>query len=450
MSVIRTTASKVAGGLLGRAGRGYSAAVRTRLREICREQWLPAQEVARLQLERLNALLAHATRHVPHYRHLHKGGQMTDHLDRLEQMALVPVLTKAMVATDLRAFVDERVDLASLFVRRSGGSTGEPLEFRVSHDGLAAAGAAEIYGNTLAGYRLGDPLALIWGAKLDAAPPKGAKQKLAAFLRNTDLLVCNRMSDDDKARMVERLNRRRPAVLVGYTASLAEFARYLLAERITPAFPRRGVVATAEVLTPAQRELIERAFGKPVFNRYGTREAGLVAAQCPLRKGLHIVGSVVHADLDEHHTLGDARRVLVTKLREFAMPFIHYDLGDYVRGEIVPCPCGRGFGTVQDVVGRQGAAVRLRDGSFIALQTFVLALDPLPVRQYRVVQEADYRVRLEVVVHPAWNQQAYDTLLAGLGAVLRDVPLEVQIRQEIPLTPSGKLVPVVSYVAEPA
>jgi phenylacetate-CoA ligase len=53
-----------------------------------------------------------------------------------------------------------------------------------------------------------------------------------------------------------------------------------------------GVYATAEVLTDAQRDLMQQAFGCKVFNQYGCREVPNIAWEC--RHGnMHVFADLV-------------------------------------------------------------------------------------------------------------------------------------------------------------
>jgi len=81
--------------------------------------------------------------------------------------------------------------------------------------------------------------------------------------------------------IVARLNTAQPPALMGYAAKLAELAREQLAGRlsITP----RSVVTNAEVLTPADRAVIEQAFAVPVIDAFVSTE-GLVATANPGRR----------------------------------------------------------------------------------------------------------------------------------------------------------------------
>ena len=49
-----------------------------------------------------------------------------------------------------------------------------------------------------------------------------------------------------------------------------------------------GIMTSAESIYPEQRALIARVFRAPVFDRYGSREAGNMAWECDHHRGLHV------------------------------------------------------------------------------------------------------------------------------------------------------------------
>ena len=80
------------------------------------------------------------------------------------------------------------------------------------------------------------------------------------------------------------------------------------------------------------REEIERAFGCPVLNRYGSREVANVAAERVPGRGLEIFTythllEVVDAD-GRPCGPGEEGDILVTCLANYAMPIIRYRIGD--------------------------------------------------------------------------------------------------------------------------
>ena len=130
--------------------------------------------------------------------------------------------------------------------------------------------------------------------------------------------------------IVARLNAAQPPALLGYASKLAELAREQLAGRmsITP----RSVVSISEVLTPADRAVIEQAFAVPVIDSFVSTE-GLVGHSEPGGSVLSFAADMCLAELvdDDNNPVRagvPSAKVLVTNLHNFTQPLVRYELTD--------------------------------------------------------------------------------------------------------------------------
>jgi phenylacetate-coenzyme A ligase PaaK-like adenylate-forming protein len=157
------------------------------------------------------------------------------------------------------------------------------------------------------------------------------------------------------AEVVDELNEWQPQ----YVGTHASLARALAHEqlhgrlRITPAV----VAVGGEVLTAEARREIEAAWGTVLFDTYRASETGVLAAECPEHRGLHLcedlhVIEVVDAQGRPVPPGEFGERVLVTTLYRRTQPLIRYELGDRVRLSPRACPCGRPFRLIDAVQGR--------------------------------------------------------------------------------------------------
>jgi phenylacetate-CoA ligase len=449
MTSLRTICAKtIQWGILGQLG-GFTAQVRQAFRCQQSRQWQPYDQIRQNQLDKLRRLLRHAIANVPYYRRLHANGDLPDDIKDGSQMKRVPVLTKTIVQQEPEAFLAENVDRGQLLARRSGGSTGQVLEFFVSPPALAKSVGAEAWGDSLAGYRLGDPVASLWGARFDAATNRSLRERLAHYLTNRQTFVTDQVSSHILCETHSRLQRFRPNMLVGYVSSLVALSKYLLEhDQRCPGYPLGGIIGCAEPLELQSRQVIESAFDRPVFNRYGGREVGLIAMECDRHEGLHVNYEDLWVDLMETpQSPPGLASAVVTKLNEYGMPLIRYEMGDYASSQLGTCSCGRGYPTLAGVDGRTGALVRHPDGSMIRGGLFIKVLDRQPIRKYRVIQERDYSISIHFVPGDGYDDATEESIRLLLLPFLRDLRVSFHRCSDIPLTPSGKLLPVISHVA---
>ena len=130
--------------------------------------------------------------------------------------------------------------------------------------------------------------------------------------------------------IVARLNTAQPPALLGYASKLAELAREQLAGRLTIA--PRSVTSVSEVLTAADRAVIERAFAVPVIDSFVSTE-GLVGHSEPGGSVMSFASDMWLAELvdDDDNPVPPgvpSAKVLVTNLHNLTQPLVRYELTD--------------------------------------------------------------------------------------------------------------------------
>lgn len=414
-------------------------------REFERTQFLPPDELRRLQTERLRALLAHAYERCPFYRRrFADAGLAPDDVRELEDLRAVPVLEKRDIQEHVGRMVARDWPRADLIRNQTGGSTGTPVAFYLDGSRKCSRAAATVRHNRWAGWEVGDKTAVIWGAPQDR-PAGGWRARLRdAALREPLWLDTAHFTEARLSEFRTALLRYRPKVILAYARSAVLFARYLEAAG-GPAYRPRSLVTSAEVLEGEDRALLERVFGCPVFNRYGCREVSVVASECAEHDGLHTMAEGLYLEIET--PAGPARpgemgSILVTDLLNRAMPLIRYRIGDLGAWADGPCRCGRGLPRLRQVAGRVtdflvGGDGRLVSGVFLA--TYVVAHRPslgqVQIRQHKA-GEVVYRIKPGRDFRPdADLRYLRDATRQYLGS---STTAEAEFVDELPPEPSGK------------
>lgn len=413
-------------------------------------QWWPRERIEALQLERLRALLAHARDHVPYYRErFARLGFDPATIASLADLQRLPLLGKAEIRANTEALkADDAVGLARF---NTGGSSGEPLIFfigdrRVSHDVAAKWRATRWWG-----VDIGDPEIVVWGSPIEL----GAQDRVRALrdrLFRTELLPAFEMSATKLDGFVARIRARRPKMLFGYPSALSHIG--LHAEKRGIRMDDLGIevaFCTSERLYDHQREAIERVFGCPVANGYGSRDAGFIAHQCP-QGGMHLTAEdlVVEIVDGEGRVLppGQAGEIVVTHLATGDFPFIRYRTGDVAVMDTATCACGRGLPMLREIQGRATDFVVARDGTVMHGLALIYVLRDLPqVAGFRIVQESLAHTRVQVVAGPGFDADTVARIERGLAARLGEgVRVEVERVDVIAPEKSGKYRYVLSKV----
>lgn len=163
----------------------------------------------------------------------------------------------------------------------------------------------------------------------------------------------------------------------------------------------RDVRSMGEILEPGLRALCRREWGVPVRDNYSCEELATLALTCPEHDHLHIQAERVLLEIldDENRPCapGAVGRVVVTGLVNFATPLIRYELGDRAIAG-APCPCGRGLGVIERIIGRERLPVILPSGDRVFP---VLDAEPLllrgGVRQYQLTQTSTEEIDIKLV-----------------------------------------------------
>jgi len=374
------------------------------LREIEASQWLPSEALRALQLEKLRTILAHAGGTVPYYREMFRRERFDPARVRsAEDLRALPVLDRETLTAhldDLRSGASGR----SARERSTGGSTGRPLRFLVDDHEMASR-SAHIYRNLRwLGWRLGDRTAYVWGSDIDSTEHRGPlgrmRDRVAGVLWIDAFTLSTRHLDRD----LDRLERFRPRVIIGYPSSLHLLAVRAL-ERGRTIRVEGGIETSAEMLAPGVRDDLAAAFGCRVLDRYGCREAGIISHECP-EGASHVNAEAVVME-------NEGGEVLVTTLNNRTMPLIRYRNEDLVAGvpSGEPCPCGRGLPYAGRVTGRVSDVIRSPAGRLIHGEFFTHLFYGAPgVRRFQVEQVSGQRLVIRYVAESAFTAAHRDAI----------------------------------------
>jgi len=424
-----------------------TVAVRQQLEE---SQWWPRDRLLALQVQRLRGLLQHAQHHVPYYRDLFaRLGFDPANVSSLADLQRLPFLGKPEIRANTDALkADNALGLARF---NTGGSSGEPLIFfignqRVSHDVAAKWRATRWWG-----VDIGDPEIVVWGSPIELTAQDRVRAIRDTLLR-TELLPAFEMSEAKLDGFVARIRARRPKMLFGYPSALSHIAQH--AEKRGIRMDDLGIkvaFCTSERLYDHQRTAIERIFGCPVANGYGSRDAGFIAHQCP-SGGMHLTAEDIIVEIidAEGRVLppGQAGEIVVTHLATGDFPFIRYRTGDVAVMDTASCACGRGLPMLKEIQGRATDFVVARDGTVMHGLALIYILRDLPqVAGFRIVQETLDLTRVQVVPGAGFGGDTTLRIQRGLAARLGEgVRIELEQVNEIAPEKSGKYRYVISKV----
>lgn len=315
------------------------------LAEAERNQYLTPAALRALQLEKLQAIVAHAGTHCPFYRErFDTAGVRADAVRSLDDFRRIPLLSKEDVRVNAERMASP-VYHGRLVKAVTSGSLGLSLRFELDSEQEGWTFVCWDRGHRWWGVNRWDRRLTLWGRPITG---RRAALKSWAVSRAHNTMHFNTFVDlDDQylARVVHAVETFRPRYILAYGSSVGPLADYMNRKRITfsakarPAF----VEYTGDSVYATEKEAGERVFGAPVVPFYGSGEAGGLANTCPRGK-LH---------MSPDHTLieflrddgtpadpGEQAEIVVTTLHNRRMPMIRYRLGDLGSYTDEPCECG--------------------------------------------------------------------------------------------------------------
>jgi phenylacetate-CoA ligase len=410
-----------------------------------------AQGLDALRAELLGDLLRHAGK-APYYREMFRQlGAQPEELLEPQNFARFPLLTRTHLREQLEELVVEGVERSSLKYDTTSGSTGKPTPY---YHGLeyARQGAVQVVRNQLwTGWRYGELVVKIWGwvSAFNFNPRERLRILADNLLRNEIRLPAYHMTDDDLRRWPSILRQRRPSLMIGYVNAMLALAQ---SSEGLSTVGLRGVVATAETLFPAQREVLERAYGCKVYNRYGCRELSTIAHECSHGR-LHINEDWVYVEIADSQGRpvppGQVGQVVLTGYFTHGMPFIRYAVEDAAAfsEDESPCPCGCNFRSLSRLEGKLQDLISLPEGGYVSGEYFAGVMRRHPVLHFQVGQPAIDHLDALLVPGEGYCQQDEEEMRRRILEYCPGVTVTFQQVTEIPLTASGKRRLTVSRVS---
>ncbi len=409
-------------------------------------EYMPLSFLQEYQENRLKKIIHYCYEKVPYYHHLFKDLDIKpEQIQSVEDLEKIPILTKDIIRTHYDQF--RPADLESQrWVRGStGGSTGEPLQYRMTKRDETL-GLALMFANWgYAAYELGDKVAIIAGSSLYPTARFKFINRAKAFMLNEMRASSFDFSEQYLEKMVRQLNQFKPKYIRGYASSIYLFANFIKERKLKLEFQPKGIFTTAEVLFEPQRKILEEVFASKVFNQYGMNDGGVSAYECEMHCGMHIdmLRSIMEVVDENGHRVkqGEEGHVLATSLHNFAFPFIRYDTKDLGVLADENCTCGRKTQLISKIVGRVSDFIHTPEGRTIHGEFFTHIFWEIAwAKQFQIIQKSKERLVIKIV--PNSREDIDNEDLERMKSIISNrtgtMELELEIVDEIETTPAGK------------
>jgi phenylacetate-CoA ligase len=410
-----------------------------------RTQWWEPERIRELQWEKTRRLLGVAMETVPFYQRKYRGIALGD-IRGWKEFAQLPALTREEVEHHRSELRSTLIPASECHEHATGGSSGRPVRFLRTLESYDWRMAMSWRTYSWTGWAPGEKIAYLWGAPVGRQSWKCEwKTRVFDWIYNQRTITTFARTEELWDQTWQRLLRWDPPTVAGYVSSLTSFARYLLARgRGVPSV--RRVIAAAEPCDGAQKELIQRAFGAPLYLTYGSREFMSIGGECDERRGLHTAAENLLVETEA--AAGSPGEILVTDFHNLGTVFLRYRIGDVGTLSARRCGCGRGLPLLESVEGRSGHTIDFPDGRQLTGILFRHVLKEVPeVAEFQVVQDLPDHIVLNLVLKHPLSEQGEGLVRKEMEKYLGPNRFEIRPVEEPSRGPSGKAPAVVPYRA---
>jgi phenylacetate-CoA ligase len=328
-------------------------------------------ELAQLQLERLQATLNRVYRSVAFYRKLFdRVGVVPDQINSLDQLARIPFTSK----TTLRASYPYEMFAVPLRevvrLQCTSGTTGEPIVVGYTRNDLAH--WTEVSARVLCagGVTKDDVVQICFDYSLFGG---GLGFHYGAELIGASVIPGSNL---DPARQVVIARDYRTTVLIATPGFGIRLAAVIREKGLGPAdiYLKRGLF-TGEPFSERTRKQIEEELNIKATDNYGLSEIAWpgVAAECEKNAGLHVfedqfIPEIIDPQTNEVLRMGEKGELVLTTIAKEAFPLIRYRTGDITTLDASTCGCGRSLVRMEKVAGRTDDMVTINGVSLFPSQ----------------------------------------------------------------------------------
>ena len=411
--------------------------------KLVRDQWKTYDDLKCEQEKQLRHLIQFSYENVPYYRQLFKEQKLSPHdIRTIEDLEKIPVLTKEIIKGRWDEFKPAGLSSMKYDTRATGGSTGTPLQYRVSNYDRFLNGALLYRGWGYGGYNLGDRMVFLAGSSLDVGTKPWLVERIHEIARNIRKLSSFDMAHAEMRQYASVMNSFKPRFMMGYASSIYFFANWAMENRV--AVPQlEGVFTTAEKLYPNMRETIGEVFRCGVYDTYGLNDGGVTAFECTEHSGLHIdsdrsIMEVVDAD---HHQLDEGQgEILATSLYNFAMPFIRYSTDDLATLGDAECSCGRHTQMLDELVGRSVDFLVTPGGKHVHGWFFLYIFWKYckGIKEYQIVQNSIENIEIKLVLEDGFEVEQLNKIKEIISLKSPSWKLQFHFVDKIERTMAGK------------
>lgn len=364
-------------------------------------------EVVSWQNIELQKFIHHAYNNTLYYKRVFDELRLkpTD-IKTIDDLRKLPIINKEIANKYYDELVPKNISSIKYRIARTGGTTGEPMQYLCDENTWGYVTAAKIIAWKRFGYRYGDKFIALGSVSLFSKKPS-ILRRIYDKMRNELALNSVNMTDDICKRYVKIIQDQNIQYIYGYAASIYILTKYVKKHNIDLACIK-VVFTTSENLTDHYRQFIQDTYKCKVMDCYGAKDAGITAYESDYKR--YNVGYNIHAEIINPINDKNTGTLLTTNFANYSFPLIRYQFGDEVtlsngddndyNGQII-----------NQIIGRTSDVMRLSNGHNLTSTGFSMIMKEFDVVAFEIEKKDDLHIELRVQVIPdLYTEEQEDTI----------------------------------------
>lgn len=403
-----------------------------------RNNWSYAQK-CEYRDQQLQKMVEHCYKHVPYYHELFDSlGIDYRSIKKLEDLSVLPLLTKQIVNDNRDKFLADNVPQSQLMPMHTSGTTGSSFKFYYTKDAYAAQWADKKRHDFNLGLT-GKEWAAYFGGR--AIVPKNSNKppfyRVNYGMREV-LFSVYHLKKENFPNYIKGLESRQLEIWHGYPSSLIQIAQYMLDHNVRLSYVPKAILLSSENVTESELDKMEQAFGIRPLQGYALTEQ--VATFRQYRDYMmFVIEDLSAVEFIPTATVG-LYKVIGTTLTNYAMPFLRYDTKDLVTYR--ETEDGR---QILSIDGREEDYIKLENGDTLRGSVSFIFTDQPNIVEAQVVQLSLSLVEIRVVRGRNFDKEDEKRLQKAIKDCFAEkIAYTIKYVDDIPKTKNGKMKLIVS------
>ena len=409
------------------------------LKLIKNTEFLNTEELQKFQLKHLKDVVKYSWRNIRGYRELWEEGNFSpDKLKTLEDINLIPFLTKKLLRDNIDKFTNMRIK--KKITTTTGGSTGISLRFYIDlkNNPNQQAFIIDMWSRRYNQVTRKTKQTVLRGRKIKGIYNYDPSNGLT--LSSYDI------NKDNVQKYIILIEKYKTPIFQAYPSAIYLMAKIIKDNNLTLSHRFNLITLGSEPLYDFQKELLIEIFNASISHWYGQAERVVLAGNCEYSDRFHIYPQYgITEILDKNNKPvkeGEVGEIIGTSFWNYATPFIRYKTRDFAEFGTSFCEkCGRNYQLLNRIEGRLQEYLISKHENIVPCTGYSYLMKRFSnVIDSQFYQEKKGILIIKIVIKGKYTEKDHKEILLALNNMYKkDFDYKIEYVDKIPRTESGKL-----------